>query len=100
MPWLAVMVGLFVLQAPDQNLTRRYAGLGLTASLTFRPTRPPESVAVAILVGQWLLGSQRRIVDVPFLSSAIKGVRIRQVEGCADLQPLRQVRVSQERFAE
>ena len=47
-----------------------------------------------------LLGSQRRIVDVPFLSSTVKGVRIRHVEGCADLQPLRQVRVSQERFAE
>lgn len=47
-----------------------------------------------------LFGSQRRIVDVPFLSSTVKGVRIRHVEGCADLQPLRQVRVSQERFAE
>ena len=47
-----------------------------------------------------LLGLQRRIVDVPFLSSTVKGVRIRHVEGCADLQPLRQVWVSQERFAE
>jgi hypothetical protein len=45
-------------------------------------------------------GLQRRIVDVPFLSSAVKCVRIRHVEGCADLQPLRQVRVSQKRFAE
>ena len=47
-----------------------------------------------------LLSAQRRIVDVPFLSSTVKGLRIRHVEGCADLQPLRQVRISQERFAE
>ena len=45
-------------------------------------------------------GLQRRIVHVPFLSSTVKCVRIRHVEGCADLQPLWQVGVSQKRFAE
>ena len=47
-----------------------------------------------------LTRSQRRIVDVPFLPSAVKRLRIRHVQRRADLQPLRQVRIRQERLAE
>ena len=88
-----------VLRAPRERSFVTIPCHGISHSTT-RVARCNQSVSASTSVPSASVGSQRRIVDVPFLSSTVKGVRIRHVEGCADLQPLRQVRVSQERFAE